>query len=240
MPRFIVRCDDKVLNDCVVGAVATIGRRADNAIVVDDTAVSGNHACVFRDGDGHAVKDLESTNGTFVNDKRIAIARLRDGDVIAVGRHRLVFHEIQGETADATDAAPLMSNPGETVFLDANKHPALLAMLQQSDGRAIAAAGAVAPNGVLRVLTGADAPTEYRLEAETSLIGRSNASLVRLRGWFKPKVAVAIARNGNSYVATLMGGRTLINSEPLDGRRRLQDGDVLDVGGVRVEFRLSA
>lgn len=238
MPRFIVRCDDKVLNDCVVGAIATIGRRADNAIVVEDTAVSGHHACVVRDGDHHVVKDLESTNGTFVNDRRVTTKRLQEGDVIGVGRHRLVFHEIQGETATATDAAPLMSNPGETVFLDANKHQALLAMLQQSDTRVVAAAPL--PNGVLRVLTGAGAPTEYRLEAETSLIGRSDTALVRLRGWFKPKVAVAIARNGDSYVATLMGGKTLINSQPLDGRRRLQDGDVLDVGGVRVEFRLSA
>ena len=59
---------------------------------------------------------------------------------------------------------------------------------------------------------------------------------MRLRGWFKPSVAVAIARSGNSYVATPLGGKTLINEERLEGRRVLQEGDMLNVSGLVLEF----
>ena len=60
---------------------------------------------------------------------------------------------------------------------------------------------------------------------------------MRLHGWFKPSVAVAIARSSDGYVATLMGGRTTINNEALEQRRALQDGDVLNVNGLVLEFR---
>jgi len=68
------------------------------------------------------------------------------------------------------------------------------------------------------------------------LIGRSDTALVRLRGWFKPSVAVAIARSGNGYVATPLGGKTLVNDERLEGRRILQDGDMLNVSGLILQF----
>jgi len=61
---------------------------------------------------------------------------------------------------------------------------------------------------------------------------------VRLKGWFKPKAAVAIARKADGYVATLLGGTTLINGERLNGRSYLQDGDVLLISGLTLEFRL--
>jgi hypothetical protein len=89
---------------------------------------------------------------------------------------------------------------------------------------------------MLRVLAGTADRAEYRLDAQTSLIGASHAALVRLRGWFKPKVAVAIARNGDGYVATRLGGRISVNGEPLTGRHELRDGDMLRVGGLTLEF----
>jgi hypothetical protein len=77
---------------------------------------------------------------------------------------------------------------------------------------------------------------EYDLGAHTSLIGRSDTALVRLRGWFKPSVAVAIARSGDGYVVTALGGKPLVNGERLDGRRLLQNGDRLSVSGLVLEF----
>jgi hypothetical protein len=57
-----------------------------------------------------------------------------------------------------------------------------------------------------------------------------------LRGWFKPAVAVAIARSGNAYIATALGGKPLINDVRLEGRHDLQDGDVLSVSGLVLQF----
>lgn len=94
--------------------------------------------------------------------------------------------------------------------------------------------------GRLYVLNGQTDLSEYRLDGSTSFIGTAESSLVRLHGWFKPKLAVAIARMGESYVATPVAGRTLINGQRLQNRRGLVHGDVLDVSGLELEFRLTA
>jgi pSer/pThr/pTyr-binding forkhead associated (FHA) protein len=242
MSRLIVKCDDRILNEYSVGSMATIGRHSDNTIVLDDPAVSGHHACVFRDGDDEVLKDLQSTNGTFINEKRVSHYRLRKDDVIRIGKHSLVFERtIGGAPAREASSNPWMSNPSDTVFLDAGKHQALLAMLRDADQDGAMAADsqtAMARAAVLRVVSGEPAQTEYPLEAATSIIGRSDRALLRLDGWFTPKIAVAIARSSEGYVATAMRGRTRINHKPLKGRWKLQHGDVLEVKGLTLEFRL--
>jgi FHA domain-containing protein len=94
--------------------------------------------------------------------------------------------------------------------------------------------------GRLHVISGQTDLSEYRLDASTSFIGTAESSLVRLHGWFKPKLAVAIARMGESYVATPVSGKTLINGQRLQNRRGLVHGDVLEVSGLELEFRLTA
>jgi hypothetical protein len=93
---------------------------------------------------------------------------------------------------------------------------------------------------VLRVLAGRAEQPEYRLDAHTSLIGKGQSSLIKLRGWFKPRVAVAITRNRHGYVATLLTADTLINSQPVKARHEMKDGDVLDVSGLLLEFRMTS
>ena len=94
--------------------------------------------------------------------------------------------------------------------------------------------------GRLHVISGQTDLSEYRLDGSTSFIGTAESSLVRLHGWFKPKLAVAIARMGDGYVATPVSGKTLINGQRLQNRRGLVHGDVLEVSGLELEFRLTA
>jgi Protein of unknown function (DUF3662)/Inner membrane component of T3SS, cytoplasmic domain len=69
-----------------------IGRRSSTDIPLQDIGVSREHARLERDGVGYAIVDLNSTNGTFVNDQPVFGSRvLRDGDVVSVGRFRLRF-----------------------------------------------------------------------------------------------------------------------------------------------------
>jgi len=249
MPTLILQFEDRVLRECPVGLMTTIGRLPDNNIMIENPAVSSHHACVFRDGDQFVVEDLGSTNGTFVNQQRVTRQLLQNGDVLIVGKHKLVFDQLAGEEPVApveVDAG--MTNLGDTVFLDTKKHKALLAQLTDARAKANGSAGPVNGNGsaasgkvgMLRVLAGRSDQTEYKLDARTSVIGKSHVALVRLRGWFKPQVAVAIARNGHGYVATIVQGKALINSEPAVGRRDLTDGDVLRVSGLTLEFRSEA
>jgi pSer/pThr/pTyr-binding forkhead associated (FHA) protein len=247
MPRLTLQFEGLVLKEYAIGSAVTIGRLPDNTVVIDNPAVSGHHARVIRDGDQVVLEDLESTNGTFVNDKHVTRHILKDGDVVLVGKHRLAFDSAAAPESEQAPSAPAMKNLGDTVYLDTKKHRELLATLRDARVEAEKATATRTGTkgtsgsgkiGVLRVLSGRADHAEYDLDGHTSLIGRSDTALIRLRGWFKPKIAVAIARSGDAYVATLLGGKTLVNSAPLSGRQDLKDGDVLQVSGLTLEFRL--
>ena len=256
MARLTLQLEDRVLKQYAIGTMTTIGRLTDNTIVIDSPAVSSHHASVFNDRGLLAVEDLQSTNGTFVNGIRVSRRILKHGDVLQVGQHRLVLDQMAEDVAPQTeDAGPSMPVNGETVFIDkrtlveklmqsesdARKYDALLARLKDVETHAGAsAAAAQAPaqmqTAVLRVVAGRTDQTIYPLNAQTTLIGKGKSSTVRLRGWFKPQLAVAISRNRQGYVATWLGGVVLIDNRPLNGRHELKDGDLLDVCGLLLEF----
>lgn len=68
-----------------------IGRRLDNDIVIDDLSVSGCHAWITQQHDRCLIMNTLSTNGTFVNDRRIHEVVLRHGDHIRLGQAEFVF-----------------------------------------------------------------------------------------------------------------------------------------------------
>jgi hypothetical protein len=68
-----------------------IGRRVDNEIIVDDQSVSGCHAWITNQGGRCVIMNTLSTNGTFVNDKRVHEVSLRHGDHIRLGQAEFVF-----------------------------------------------------------------------------------------------------------------------------------------------------
>ncbi|SFS12111.1 FHA domain-containing protein [Dyella sp. OK004] len=69
----------------------TIGRRSDNDIVVDDLSVSASHAWIINQHGHYLIMNTLSTNGTFVNDKRVHEAVLKHGDRIRLGQAEFVF-----------------------------------------------------------------------------------------------------------------------------------------------------
>lgn len=73
---------------------ATIGRIDSNDIAVPDPGISRHHADIRLEDGRYIITDLGSTNGTFVNGKRIAEARLKNGDKIGVGKVKLIFKKL--------------------------------------------------------------------------------------------------------------------------------------------------
>ena len=70
------------------GVTVTIGRREDNDVAVEDPAVSGHHAKIDSLGDRFVLTDLQSTNGSFVNEQLVHSHWLNDGDVIDIDGHQ--------------------------------------------------------------------------------------------------------------------------------------------------------
>ena len=237
MPKLILKFDNRVLNEVVVGArPVTIGRLPDNALVIDNAAVPGHHARVFREGDRVVLEDLKSTNGTFVHEQRITRHVLSDGDLVRIGKHTVSFDAKAGGAEAAEVPQPVVPELGGTVMLNSKDHQALMARFapQGSAGAPVVAGTRV---GVLHaVVDGVE--REFPLRDATSFIGKSDTALVRLKGWFKPKVALAIARKRDSYTATPMQGKTIVNGQRVTGRHELKDGDMLQVSGLTLEFRM--
>jgi pSer/pThr/pTyr-binding forkhead associated (FHA) protein len=77
------------------GAIKTVGRAARADFILDVALVSRLHCRLTAGDDQLEVVDLESTNGTFVNDKRVAKAKLAKGDRLRIGRVELTV-ERQG------------------------------------------------------------------------------------------------------------------------------------------------
>jgi pSer/pThr/pTyr-binding forkhead associated (FHA) protein len=75
------------------GAVKTVGRAPRADFIVDAALVSRLHCRITAAADNLEVVDLKSTNGTFVNGKRVQKAQLTDGDRLRVGRVELTVNK---------------------------------------------------------------------------------------------------------------------------------------------------
>jgi len=87
------------------GARTTLGRRPDNTVAFADVKVSGVHLEVARDGDGWVLRDLGSTNGTFLDGKKVTTeVALSHGDHVKVGVSDFQFVDLR-RAAPATAGA---------------------------------------------------------------------------------------------------------------------------------------
>lgn len=102
--------------DYLIRDKVTIGRKPDNTIQVDIKAVSSHHCEVVNRGGAYVLRDLESSNGTFVGETQVKEHTLRNGDVVIVGKAvKMYFIDPAGpakqaaaeeEVAQAAAAAP--------------------------------------------------------------------------------------------------------------------------------------
>ncbi|MGD8961466.1 MAG: FHA domain-containing protein [Desulfobacterales bacterium] len=97
---------DKVLKQIETDkSEITIGRGNNNDIIIDNLAVSKEHAAIVKLPDGYGLVDLDSTNGTLLNDKDIKKASLAPQDKITVGKHTLHIRSIDERQAATEDLA---------------------------------------------------------------------------------------------------------------------------------------
>lgn len=104
MPKMIVSIDGVVIKEVqLTKDRTTLGRRPYNDVVIDNLAVSGEHAVLQMTGADVHIEDLNSTNGTYINGKAIKKQLLKHNDTIEVGKHKIKFlNELAGAGFEKT------------------------------------------------------------------------------------------------------------------------------------------
>lgn len=227
MAKMIVSIDGVVIKDVhLTKERTTLGRRPYNDIVIDNLAVSGEHAVFRMLGMDVFIEDLNSTNGSYVNGKAVKKQQLRNGDTIEVGKYQLKFL-VQGDS-DGLDQ-PMVLKTGSGVGSVVGHAPAA-----QSRPAALAATGAraaqihlPASDAAIRVLSGAAVGREVALVKVVTTIG-------------KPGVAVAaITKRPNGFVLAHVEGESMpfVNGAPIGYEAvQLRNGDMLELAGTRMQF----
>ncbi len=214
----------------------TIGRAPDNDIPIDNLAVSNYHARVYSEAGCLVIEDLDSLNGTFVNEMRVERATLKDGDSIAVGKHHILVDQSH-DTAlplDAFRKAPV-PKVQETMVLDTKQQRDLMQSVAAMGERSQIAPGRVRVP-TLVVLGGRTDRKEYVLTDRLTVIGKSNLATIKLRGWFAPAMAAQIHKHDDGYFLGRGDRVPQINGEPISRATRLNDGDLIEIGRVRMNF----
>jgi hypothetical protein len=233
----------------------TLGRRADNDVCLPNLAVSGEHAVVVTILTDSFLEDLGSTNGTLVNGKPIAKHFLRDGDLIDIGRHKLLYfvddeaippagilkkaiREAVGDLGDKVEMAkPIVRarRASPAVVRHEGAKPAEPAKVESTQRNlAIAARPMAVPAAdeshsggpVLKFLSGPKAGQAMTLTRERTTIGRAGVQLA------------AVERSGDGFrLKPVEGAPPSLNGRPasVDGNG-LVAGDVIEILGTRLEF----
>ncbi|HLH07774.1 MAG TPA: FHA domain-containing protein [Terriglobales bacterium] len=229
------------------GASLKIGRMPDNDVQIDNLAVSGHHARIHWDTDHFVIEDNNSLNGVWIAGKRVPKATLYHGEVVLIGKHSLGFEDearrnvprpAVGETH--VEAAG-MQTIQETVVLGSKEGKQQLAKrIEGADGGELPAPMRT-PVGVLTVVEGKTDQDHYMLSDDLNVIGKSDMASIRLKGWFAPKVAAVVnRREGKYFVAPSEKDVKLkINGEDVSAQQAINDGDTLEVAGVKMAFSLA-
>lgn len=228
MAKLIVSLGNNVLGHYFVDkAVFSIGRRSDNDICLDDPAISKEHAVVTTVANDQMLEDRGSSNGTFVNEEKVAKRILQNGDVIHIGPYSLKYVN-QRATSDMDfdktlmlDALPLgIPTQGRSL------QPQLATAL--SSARALKA---TFPLGTVKGLKGEHAGRNVEL-------GRV------LVGFGVPgdQLAVIMRRPHGYYLNHVEGRRyPKVNGKSTGADPYpLQDQDIIEIGNDKLLFSLKS
>ncbi len=230
MARLILMFNKQVVKEYPLSKESiTIGRNEDNTIRVDNLAVSGYHARIDLAGNDYVLTDLQSTNGTFVNDKRVVSHKLSHGDNVLIGKHLLLFVGTGKEAQLRPEEKKV--DMDKTMMLDTAKQKELLAKQ-----KGVAQAGMGAQKiGVVTFIEGMDIE-DIELKKKLIKIGKAETSEIRLPGLFMPATAATISRRPSGYVITNMGIKLKVNGEIVKDNVTLKEFDTIEIGKTKFQF----
>lgn len=235
MARLILMFNNQVMKEYpFIKDSITVGRKPDNNIVVDNLAVSSYHARIDKAGEDFILTDLQSTNGTFVNDKKIVSHRLAHGDNIVIGKHVILFVASEKGKVEEKDKETKM-DLDKTMMLDTAKQRELLSKQPGADQ-------VTRPPEKIGVITFIDGSNlgEFELSKKIIKIGKSDTSEIKLSGLFVGGTAATISRRPTGYTISFAGGmaKLRVNGEVVKDSVRLKEFDTIELGSNKFQFYL--
>jgi pSer/pThr/pTyr-binding forkhead associated (FHA) protein len=232
MPKMIVSIDGVVIKEVqLTKDRTTLGRRPYNDIVIDNLAVSGEHAVLQLTGNEVYLEDLNSTNGTYVNGKAVKKQLLQNNDTVEIGKYKIKFiNEAPGATFEKTmimkaGMVPPMPRPAAPAPAAGGATSALPAHAPEAAGATVTATAAVAAS--IKVLSGAAAGREVPLVKVVTTIGKPGVAVAAIT---KRSHGFVVAHVEGSNKPTLNG--SAIGPEPV----ALKNGDMLELAGTQMQF----
>lgn len=256
--KLILSMDGAVLKEYVLNKERmTIGRKAHNDVVIDNLAVSGEHAAIVTILNDSFLEDLDSTNGVMVNGTQVKKHFLQNNDVIEIGKYKLKYLNDQPSQATAADfeRTMVLRAPAGGAAAAAKKvqEPAAVSQTQANVAVAVAAkaaspapieatgkfaemsdttaqqpvSGGASPAAAVQILTGPNAGKELELVKNLTTLG-------------KPGLQVAVlTRRSNGYFITHVEGANypVLNGAQLNEHpHQLKDHDIIELAGIKMEF----
>jgi pSer/pThr/pTyr-binding forkhead associated (FHA) protein len=220
MGKLVVSLDGVVIKEVqITKDKTTLGRRPYNDIVIDNLAVSGEHAVLQMVGADVFIEDLNSTNGTYINGKAIKKQLLTHNDTVEIGKYKIKYLVEDGTDYEKT----MIMKPGSVPPGGTAGYSPTVGYGASGFGNL----GASTAPAAIKVLNGAAAGREVALSKVVTTVG-------------KPGVQVAsITKRPGGYVLAHVEGtlRPTVNGNPLIGETvPLKNGDVIELAGTQMQF----
>lgn len=234
MPTLTLKFKDNELGKYVIGKGKSlnIGRLESNDIVIENLAVSGIHAKIDSVGEGFLLTDLKSKNGSFVNNQLVTSHWLRDGDIIRIGKHNLIFAYEEGEP----QFDPLAAGLDQTMVMDTSKYRETTSKRDQGSR---AREPSDTPSASLAFLGGGEGET--KLSKKLTKIGKSPSCDIVISGVTAGQTAATISKRPNGYYLNFVGGmaKPKVNGETVRESCKLREFDIIEIGSAKMQLIFS-
>ncbi|PLX41441.1 MAG: hypothetical protein C0608_05765 [Deltaproteobacteria bacterium] len=231
--RLSLYLDDTLMDEKLFDqAKIVIGRDPSCDFTIDNKLISGTHAKITREHGGYYVEDIGSTNGTFLNGRRISKEFLRLGSEITVGKHRITLtHEGESDFSGEADET-ILPLTDETINLSPSEAERLYQRAREESLASL--------SGELALVKGKGAPLKVRLTKLMTKVGAAPDADLTLKGFFAPTIAFHVEKSEEGFLLHVPPGskKLKVNGNPAANRARLKDGDILTMGSTSIRFRL--
>ncbi len=229
MAKILLKFKEAVVKEIPLDKdVISIGRKAENDIVIDNQAVSGLHARIIKEAESTFIEDKNSLNGTYVNGQKIMKSELYNGDVVLIGVHTLEVISDKVRDTDMKSFTIRGRSMDETMVIAPEDQKKILASVDKEK---------VDVMGGFIIIEGSTDKKDYLLRERVTTIGKEDTAGIHLKGFFAPKVAALVNRRKEGYFITPAGGKSLkVNGQEIDHKYDLKDGDIVETGGLKMQF----